>query len=108
MKFKTLEELLNCIMYDIMKSEYDRYLSISFGKTEILMFVFEQQIPIKISYHKTYDSSLKLSKNIILAEVNAELLRTNIGTGWLGQLDEICATIDNNSDVFKSLIRKEE
>lgn len=104
MKFETLTELIECIKNDIMKEDYERYLQMNFGDTEILMFVFENEIPIKIAYHKVYDEEGQ--KDIICAEVYAELLRTNIGRGWLQELDEICSTIDDNWELFKPLIRK--
>lgn len=54
MKFNCLEDLINYILNDIMKNEYERYLKISFGTKQILIFVFETEIPIIISSHNVY------------------------------------------------------
>ena len=40
MKFNSLEELINYIWNNIMDSNYDRYIKMSFGENDILMFVF--------------------------------------------------------------------
>ena len=105
MEIKNLEELIQHIMNNIMKDEYDRYLTISFGKEEIIMHVFESEIPIVIKYHEVYDSVNPSPYKKIFAEVYAELLRENIGTGWLKELDEICRTIDENSNIFEKLLK---
>lgn len=108
MKFNCLEDLINYIMNDIMNDEYEKYLKISFGKEEILIFVFESEIPITISFHNIYyeeDDSLK-SKKEIVAEVCAELLRTDIGKGCLQQLDNICTILEENSHIFEKLLKQ--
>lgn len=108
MKFNSLEELISYILNNIMKTNYERFLRMSFGQTEILMFVFENEIPIKISYHKVYDENNTESYYKILAEVYAELLKDNIGKGWLQELDEICTIIEENYKIFEKLLKKGE
>ena len=51
MRFNSLEELINHIWNNIMNSDYDRYIKMSFGENDILMFVFEYEISIRIAYH---------------------------------------------------------
>lgn len=107
MKFNCLEDLINYILNDIMKNEYERYLKISFGTKQILIFVFETEIPIIISSHNVYHkekNKLKLKKEI-MAEVYAELLKTNIGKGWLQQLDKICTILEENGHIFEKLLK---
>lgn len=108
MRVDSLEELVNYIINDIMKDEYDRYLTISFGKEEIIMHVFESEIPIVIKYHEVYDNVNPSPYKKIFAEVYAELLRENIGTGWLKELDEICTAIEQNQKIFEKLLKKGE
>lgn len=105
-KCNSLEELVNYIMFEIMQEDYDRYLHIVFGQDEILMYVFENQIPIQIKYHEVYDDFKSKPYKKVLAEVYAELLRNNIGRGWLKELDDICVAIDENSHIFEKLLSK--
>lgn len=105
MRVDSLEELVNYIMNDIMKDEYDRYLTISFGKDEILIHVFESEIPLRIKYHQVYEEDNPTIQNRIFAEVCAELLRGDIGVGWLKELDEICEAINMNSHIFEKLLK---
>lgn len=105
-KCNSLEELVNYIMMEIMQEDYDRYLNIIFGEGEILMYVFENQIPIQIKYHEVYEDFGSKPYKKILAEVYAELLQCNIGRGWLKELDEICIAIDENSHIFEKLLTK--
>lgn len=105
MKLNSLEELINYMMKNIMTEDYMKYLQISFGEKQILIFVFENEIPIIIRYQKVYHNGNPEDR--ILAEVYAELLRNDIGIGWLSDLDEICTLIQNNSHIFEKLLRKE-
>lgn len=107
MEFNSLEELISYILNDIMKTDYERVLRMSFDDKGVLMFVFEMEIPIMISYHKIYDQNNELH-DVILAEVYAELLRNNIGIGWLKELDEICTVIEQNRKIFEKLLKKGE
>ena len=105
MKLDNLQELVNYIMNNIMKDEYDRYLTISFGKDEILIHVFESEIPLRIKYHQVYEEDNPAIQNRIFAEVCAELLRGDIGVGWLRELHEICEAINTNSHIFEKLLK---
>lgn len=105
MRVNNLEDLINYIMNNIMKDEYEKYLTISFGKEEILIHVFESEIPIRIKYHQVYDNINPNPHDKILAEVCAELLREDIGVGWLKELDEICNAININAHIFEKLLR---
>ena len=105
MKFENLEDLINHILHKIMQDEYDRYLQMSFGDREILMLVFENEVPIRISYHVVYDDINSKPCKRIFAELCAELLKQDIGKGWLKELDEICQVIDENSHIFEKLIK---
>ena len=107
MKINSLEELISYILNDIMKTDYERVLRMSFDDKGVLMFVFEMEIPIMISYHQVYDQNNEL-RDVILAEVYAELLRNNIGIGWLKELDEICTVIEQNHKIFEKLLKKGE
>lgn len=107
MEFNSLEELISYILNGIMKTDYERVLRMSFDDKGVLMFVFEMEIPIMISYHQVYDQNNEL-RDVILAEVYAELLRNNIGIGWLKELDEICTVIEQNRKIFEKLLKKGE
>lgn len=107
MEFNSLEELISYILNDIMKTDYERVLRMSFDDKGVLMFVFEMEIPIMISYHQVYDQNNEL-RDVILAEVYTELLRNNIGIGWLKELDEICTIIEQNQKIFEKLLKKGE
>ena len=106
MKFNSLEDLVNFIKNDIMKDDYERVLSFNFGEKEILVMVFENEIPIRVTYHKVYKEDGSVA-NEIFAEVCAELLRQDIGKGWLRELDDICSVLDDNQDIFKKLLKGE-
>ena len=106
MKFNSLEELINYIWNNIMDSNYDRYIKMSFGENDILMFVFENEIPIRIAYHQVWKEGAENFSYEILAEVYSELLRTDIGKGWLKELDQICEIIEENSHIFEKLLKK--
>ena len=108
MKVNHLEDLVNYIYYNVMEDDYDRYIKLVFCEKEILMFVFETEIPISIGYHRIYSSDLKSSEEQICAEICAELLRNNIGRGWLKQLDSICQLIEENAHIFEKLLKKGE
>lgn len=105
MKFTNLEDLINYMMHDIMTEEYEQYLKIDFGEQQILMFVFEAEIPIVIRRQTVFVGNKPEQR--ILAEVFAELLRTDIGTGWLSDLDKICQLIQDNDYIFDKLLKKE-
>jgi hypothetical protein len=106
MKFNSLEELIGYIYTNIMKESYDKYIKLSISDSEILMFVFETEIPIRISYHDVYDENFQNLHKQIFSEVYAELLRCDIGKGWLKELDEICTLIDENAHIFEKIIKK--
>ena len=88
-------------------TDYDRYIKMSFGENDILMFVFENEIPIRIAYHQVWKEDAENFSYEILAEVYSELLRTDIGKGWLKELDQICEIIEENSHIFEKLLKKE-
>lgn len=110
MRLKSLEELINYIKVNVLKEDYERQLSISFGNNEILIFVFETEIPIRVNIQKVYceEDNKVIEKEVVVAEVFAELLRVNIGKGWLTQLDTICSLIEEHSDIFVKLLREED
>lgn len=105
MKCESLEMLIRYIYYDIMKSDYDRYITMTFGEEEIVMSVFETEIPIKISLQNIYYPDGNVRDKII-AEVYIELCRVNIGAGWLEELDKICHVIEENDMIFRKLFEK--
>ena len=104
MKCKNLEELIKHIYWDIMQDDYDRYIEIVFGETEVIMNVFENEVPIKIHFEDVYFENGVLC-NKLTAELYTELCRCNIGIGWLKELDEICAVIEQNEEIFKTLLK---
>ena len=106
MKVDHLEDLINYIYYNIMEDDYDRYIKLVFSENEILIFVFESEIPIAVSYHRVYSVDFKNSQEQICAEIYAELLRNNIGKGYLKQLDDICNLIEENAHIFEKLLKK--
>lgn len=108
MKVNHLEDLINYIYYNVMEDDYDRYIKLVFGENEILIFVFESEIPIAVSYHRVYSADFKNSQEQICAEICAELLRSNIGKGYLKQLDDICNLIEENAHIFEKLLKKGE
>lgn len=105
---KDLGKLIKYIYNNIMESEYDRILSMSFNEQCIYMFVFEQEIPIIIERKKVYVMGETEPRDRICAELCAELLRDNIGVGWLEELDKICQEIEENQEIFKSLLKRKE
>lgn len=105
MKFTNLEDLINYIYYDIMKEDYERVLRISFDKDAILMFVFEQEIPIIIRKCRVIVGDK--TEDRIFSEVYAELLNSDIGKGWLKTLDEICEVLDKNWYIFDKMMKGE-
>ena len=108
MKVDHLEDLINYIYYNVMEDDYDRYIKLVFGENEILIFVFESEIPIAVSYHRVYSADFKNFQEQICAEIYAELLRNNIGKGYLKQLDDICNLIEENAHIFEKLLKKGE
>ena len=103
-KIENLQDLINIIIYDIIKREEDRLVQMNFDGDEALMFVFENEIPIKIKRHTVYDENFKPHKEIF-AEVFCELFRGNIGVGDLADLDKICQLINENSYIFENLVK---
>lgn len=106
---ENLEELLNYIQNQIL-DENDDCMSLSFDKDSALLFVFEQEIPILISFQDVYDfgAESKQPEKRLCAELCAELLNTNIGQGYLEQLNSICKLIEDNNHIFKKLFKKGE
>lgn len=106
MKVTSLENLLLYIKNDIMQDDYDRVINLVYGDNELILYVFEQEIPIKISIEQVYcDMDSPYARDMVMAEVYAELLRCNIGKGWLKELDEICTCIEENSEIFYKLLK---
>lgn len=107
MKFNNLEDLVNYITKNIMKDDNGAYLKIIFGDDEIIMEVFETEIPIRVHFEDVIfpDGSIR---NKLIAEVYIELCRCNIGRGWLKELDEICSIIEDNEHIFIKLMGKEK
>ena len=108
MRVNSLEELVNYIMNNIMKDEYERYLEFICGENEIIMYVFENRIPIKIYFEDVVFIEDGSTKNKLTAEIYVELCRCNIGRGWLKELDEICSIIEDNEHIFVKLMGKEK
>lgn len=104
MKCNNLEMLIRHIYFGIMKDEYDRMLQIHYGENEILIFVFEPEIPIRVRFEDVLTENG--IKNMLIAEVYTELCRGNIGTGWLAELDQICRAIEENEHIFRILLEK--
>ena len=107
MKCNNLEELIVYMKNEIMQDEYERILEMTFGDDCIIMYVFESEVPIRIDYNKVYDYNNSEPKQVLLAQLDSELLRHDIGKVWLQRLDEICTLIEDNSEIFEKLIRKE-
>lgn len=107
MKCNNLEELIVYMKNEIMQDEYERILEMTFGDDCIIMHVFESEVPIRIDYNKVYDYNNSEPKQVLLAQLDSELLRHDIGKVWLQRLDEICTLIEDNSEIFEKLIRKE-
>jgi len=105
MKCDSLEMLIRQIYYGIMQDSYDRQIEMSFDNQEIIMTVFENEIPIKIHFEDVYyEDGTKHNK--LTAEVYTELCRVNIGAGWLKELDDICRLIEENEHIFRVLFEK--
>lgn len=106
MKCKNLEELINYMKNEIMQDDYERMLEINFGDDCIIMHVFESEVPIRIDYHTVYDYNNTEPEQVLLAQLDSELLRHDVGRVWLQRLDEICTLIEDNSEIFERLIKK--
>lgn len=106
MKTNKLEELIRYIYDNIMHDDYDRYINLVFGDTEIIMYVFENEIPIQIHFENVYFEGDNKPHRKLTAEVYSELCRCNIGRGWLKELDDICSTIEDNEHIFKILLEE--
>lgn len=104
MKCKNLENLIKHIYWDIMQDDYDRYIEMAYGETEIIMSVFENEVPIKIHFEDVHFEDGTIH-NKLTAELYVELCRHNIGIGWLKELDEICTVIEQNEEIFKTLLK---
>ena len=105
MKFENLEMLIRHIYYGIMQDSYDRYIEMSFGGDEIIMTVFENEIPLKLHFEDVHYEDGTIH-NKLTAEVYTELCRCNIGVGWLKELDEICRVLEENEHIFRVLFEK--
>lgn len=106
MKCKSLEMLIREIYYGIMENDYERQINLILGDEEILMMVFESEIPIKIYFEDVYYENESKPRNKLTAEVCVELCKDNIGAGWLKELDEICTLIEENEHIFRILFEK--
>lgn len=109
MKFKSLEELLSYIYNEIMQSDYEKLISFNYSEEEIIMFVFESEIPIKIKWENIYHPNESAPTREIICGVFPELINRNtelLGEGWLKELDEICVAIDENKEIFEKILKK--
>lgn len=107
MKCASLELLIKHIWNNIMNDDYDRYIDFSIGEEEIIMTVFENEIPIRIHFEDVHFMD-GTRRNKLTAEVYTELCRCNIGRGWLAELDEICCAIEENEEIFRKLLQEGE
>ena len=105
MKCQNLEMLIREIYYGIMQDSYDRHIEMNFDDDEVIMTVFENEIPLKIHFEDVYYEDGKIH-NKLTAEVYTELCRCNISAGWLKELDDICRLIEENEHIFRILFEK--
>lgn len=108
MKCENFEQLIRYIYTQIMENDYEKYLEISYSEDEIIMTVFENEIPIRIHFENVVFAKDNSVREMLTAEVYTELCRCNIGKGWLSQLDKICSLIEDNEHIFKKLMGKEK
>ena len=70
MKVNDLGELVLYIRDTLIKDDRDRIINMIFDEKEILLFVFENSIPIRIKRHKVYSEDFTEQYYKIFAELN--------------------------------------
>ena len=102
---ENLEQVIKYIQTDILK---DDLFEMSLGKEEILVFILESRIPIRVHKIKVYPIDEKgqysEAQTAVAAELYTELLRTNIGSGEIYLLDKVVDAIEENEDIFMNLL----
>ena len=102
---ENLEQVIKYIQTDILK---DDLFEMSLGKEEILVFILENRIPIRVHKIKVYPIDEKgqycEAQTAVAAELYTELLRTNIGSGEIYLLNKVVDTIEENEDIFMNLL----
>ena len=103
---KNLEHLVKYIQIDILNNDL---LEISFSKEEILVFILESRIPIRVHKIKIYPVNEKgiptgESEIAVAAELYSELLRNNLGSGEIYLLDKVIDAIEENDQIFENLL----
>ena len=102
---ENLEQLIKYIQTDILK---DDLFEMSLGKEEILVFILESRIPIRVHKIKVYPIDEKgqygEAQTAVAAELYSELLRTNIGSGEIYLLDQVVDAIEKNGEIFENLL----
>ena len=103
---ENLEQLIKYIQTDILK---DDLFEMSLGKEEILVFILESRIPIRVHKIKVYLIDEKgnptgETQDAVAAELYSELLRTNIGSGEIYLLDQVVDAIEENEEIFENLL----
>ena len=102
---ENLEQVIKYIQTDILK---DDLFEMSLGKEEILVFILESRIPIRVHKIKAYpindEGQYGEAQTAVAAELYSELLRTNIGSGEIYLLDQVVDAIEENEDIFMNLL----
>lgn len=104
-KIKNIGDLLVYIRDEILPED-DKNLRLVVGEDNLLMEVFCQDYPISIEYAPVWDKEyLRPLEPTIVAEIDAELLTSNIGVAYLEAILKICKAIEDNKDIFKDIIK---
>lgn len=102
---ENLEQVIKYIQTDILK---DDLFEMSLGKEEILVFILESRIPIRVHKIKVYPidekGQYREAQTAVAAELYSELLRTNIGSGEIYLLDQVVDAIEENGEIFENLL----
>lgn len=104
-KIKNIGDLLVYIRDEILPED-DKNLKLVVGEDNLLIEVFCQDYPITIEYVPVWDRErLCPLEPTIVAEIDSELLTSNIGIAYLEALLKICKAIEDNKDILKDIIK---
>ena len=105
-KFNSFTDLINYIRREMLPKQMN-IVNVSFDDHSIMMEFYEDNIPIMIEYRKVYDL-MTGSEWVLDAELFTELVQRNLTATELAELGEICALLNENTDIFKQLITRKE
>lgn len=103
----SLEELIKYIKKEILTDTHFDHLSIDFGEDNILIFVFENDIPIRISKTKVYyEEDPSLYDIVTYVELYTELFRySSISKVELEKILQIIDILEKNIEIFEIFLK---